>query len=643
MSYKFSHVEDPNDPAALRKAVERIELGKPASLGGRLREASNISRTFDIFTIHTPPDVTQNTRIIAVLGILQNDAALHLNGWFLSDFIAFHHLLRRCTKSQKWLHCLDLASLIRQHTRYLHGSPFLERKVVLNDERLECAQNAKDGHVLTEVKPANLRLDFKKEVRAQCSQAAKAEPPENVLILIFGHGELKKKGIEIGSGRALEPAHLQSEMKGTNAKVTLLTTACYSGGWTCYPQFNISLMAAAGEKNVSRSWAKSGSSGRACGSMYTSAIIDKLIYNSATGRSVIDQRDEDDEEKPLTEQQEETYTAFASSVYYSLLNGIDRRGMEHQFSFGAQDDAWGMCWRERTGIPLDHYKNRWDELQDWPKDQTLHPGDPQNRNPNVTREEEAEWAELKAQDKGKNVWDPSKMHHRYEAVGSTTGTILGKRKTSGLYGGTDTGLEHVVRSLGKQYLDSYKGNDDTGNDGGLHGLLFAIFAGKERDPLRLEEAHQALQYRMEQMTKADEYLEIMDIPPPKGKACHEYDTNKVQAEVGSAFSAMIELVIDREIIFPDPIRSQGRPFYKGDYYLVAAFHHAKASKKVMIEKLDALAARLHQEVEDWKEVSKQAPGLTSKRQKLFTSLGVALGNMSPTKRQSRGMSVIEGA
>ena len=608
-----------------------MELGIAASFGGHLTEASNISRTFDIFTTHTPLDVTQNTRIIAVLGILQNDAAPDLNGWFLSDFIAFHHLLRRCTKSQTWLHCLDLASLIDRHTRYLHGSPFLERKVVLDDERLKSAQNSNDGHVLTEVKPANLRLDFQKEVRAHCSQAAKAEPPENVLILIFGHGELKKKGIEIGSGRALESAHLQSEVKGTDANVTLLTTACYSGGWTCYPQFNVSSMTAAGEKITSRSWVKSGSSGRACGSLYTSAIIDKLLYNRATGRSVIDQRDEDDEEKPLTEQQEETYSAFVSSIYHSLLNGIDRRGMEHHFTFGAQDDAWRMCWRERTGIPLDHYKDRWDELQEWPKDQTPHPGDPQSRNPNLTRGKEAEWAKLKAQDKGKNVWDPSKMHHRYEAVGSTTGTILGKRKTSGLYGGTDTGLEHVVRSLGKQYLDSYKGNDDTGNDGGLHSLLFSIFAGEERDPLRLEEAHQALQYRMEQMTKADEYLEIMDLPPPKGKACHEYDTNKVQAEVGSAFSAMLQLLIDREIIFPDLVVSQGRPFYKGIYYLVAAFHDAKASKKVMIEKLDALAARLEQEVEDWKEVSRQAPGLTTKRQKLLASLGVASGDMFPTR------------
>ena len=64
--------------------------------------------------------------------------------------------------------------------------------------------------------------------------------------------------------------------------------------------------------------------------------------------------------------------------------------------------------------------------------------------------------------------------------------------------------------------------------------------------------------------------------------------------------------------------------------------------RIMVEKRDALAAILEHEVEDWEEVSKRAPGLTSKRQKLFASLRVALGNKSPTKRQSRGMSLIEG-
>ena len=50
-------------------------------------------------------------------------------------------------------------------------------------------------------------------------------------------------------------------------------------------------------------------------------------------------------------------------------------------------------------------------------DQTLHPGDPMNRDPSVTKEQEAEWANLKAADAGRNIFYPS----------NTAGSDLGKR------------------------------------------------------------------------------------------------------------------------------------------------------------------------------------------------------------------------
>ena len=60
------------------------------------------------------------------------------------------------------------------------------------------------------VKHPNPRMEFKDDVRCQCSQAAKAGPPEDVLILNIVHEELNKKGIEIGSGRVLEYADLRT-------------------------------------------------------------------------------------------------------------------------------------------------------------------------------------------------------------------------------------------------------------------------------------------------------------------------------------------------------------------------------------------------------------------------------------------------
>ena len=55
-----------------------------------------------------------------------------------------------------------------------------------------------------------------------------------------------------------------------------------------------------------------------------------------------------------------------------------------------------MCWRDRVEIPLEALRSQQEKLQDWPRDQTLHPGDVMNRDPNVTKEKEAEHARMVA-------------------------------------------------------------------------------------------------------------------------------------------------------------------------------------------------------------------------------------------------------
>ena len=637
---KFSHGDDPNDAGMLQKALAKISFGKPESFGGQFRDQSKSSRTFAMFATHHVPDITKDTQIVAVLGVAQDEAAPGDSGWFLSDFMAFHHLFRKATTNQKWLHCLDLELLVKAHTKYLHGNPFQERKVVLDKSRLTSAHNSKDGHALKRMKPTSLRLDFKKAIREACAEAAKSKEPGNVLIMMFGHGHASTKGVHIGLGarNIVQTSAMKAEIKNLNVKVTLLSTACYSGGWTCHPDLNISTMTAASHMTKSKSWAKSGSLGPACGSIFATAIIDKLTHNGATGRSIMDPVDEAGEEEPLTESVEETFVEFGRSVYETLLDGLDRRGMEHGFSFGAQDDAWEMCWRERTGIPLENFKRRWDELPDWPSDVTLHPGDPQNRDPNVKSEQSAEFLQLRASDQGKRVWDPSKSFQPdYEATGSI---VPKKRKTSGLYGGTDTALYKVVCALGEQYIASDQGNEDTAADGPIHRSLFRIMNGMEKDPLELEKTQRALQYRMESMSQADEYLEFMGVPSPEGVECHDFNTSQVPNKLGdSKYEAMIGLFADRPVLFPEPLLEQGHAFDKGKLYVMAAFHEAGLKKAQVIEKLDELATRQHEELETWKEVSKRGEGVTSKRQKLFNALGVALGNMSPQKRRSRGMSL----
>ena len=165
-------------------------------------------------------------------------------------------------------------------------------------------------------------------------------------------GDADRKTLKIGEFKSATKAFITS--------ITLITTSCYSGGWTCNPQLNLSTMTAAGNKNVSLSWRFSASTGRACGSMFTTVLVQKLTEVGATDKSLGGEV----EDEHLTEHQEEIYADFTGTVHEHLLKGVNPRGYEHQLSFGVQDDAWTMCWRERTGIPLGQFKERWNTLED---------------------------------------------------------------------------------------------------------------------------------------------------------------------------------------------------------------------------------------------------------------------------------------
>ena len=146
------------------------------------------------------------------------------------------------------------------------------------------------------------------------------------------------------------------------------------------------------------------------------------------------------------------------------------------------------------------------------------------------------------------------------------------------------------------------------------------------------------------MSAADKYLQMIGTVAPKGQLCCEYDIYSVRKAVGEVkYSTMNRLILDRDILFPRPIEGQGRPFPKGRQYLVAAFHHARIPKDIVVGKLDALVATLDQTLEENKEMAKHDPEVRSKRRRLFQAFGVAVENMSPSKRLSRGFSLTGSA
>ena len=630
--YKFSHAEDPNDPHALRKRLAKLEIGKPETSGGYFHDDSNKNVVYEQFNIHTPPDVTQKTRIVAILGINPANAQPDEDGWLVSDFLAFWHLLHGLTDKQSWFHALDLKALVDTHEQYLHGNPYKSRKVVLDKDILERVQSGPNALQKIKFDQNNMKRTFMRQVKEDCQAAEKAG--EHVLLLMFGHGVKELNGIELGEGYAkvLKFKEFQSAISKTTAKVTLLTTHCYAGGWTCNPDINISAITAAGEDRPSLSWRFSGSSGRACGSMFTTAVIEKLMRDSAAKNKKLDD--------PETDEQEESIAELSKVVHEILLSDVDRRGHVHDMTFRAQDDTWSMCWRERTGIPLGRFEERWNQLPDHDADATLLPGDPFNRDPHVTDEQRARYLEQEKLDKEQNRQDSRPEFGRYEAVGSA----LGKRKPSTLFGGSLESMIRLVSVRGAEYLNCYKGNDDTGDDGALHNMIRLIQSGQITGEPLVQEVLNSIEYRMNQMSTADKYLNMMDVPAPDGQQCHEYDTNKVLDQVGEKkYGSIQQMIFDRCILFPLPMKQQGRPFYKGNIYLIAAFHHANMPKDTVAEKLKELTAFLDRNLEQEVESLKRDPEVRKKRQRVYRAFGKAWDSVSPTKRRSRGLSLTGAA
>ena len=642
---KFSGAEDPNDPIALQRSIQGLNLDRPPNpkgFGGVFSDPANKGSEYASFNTHTPPDITGNTRVIAVLGITTSDASPGetFSGWMLSDFFAFWHLFNGTTTAQTWYHCLDLDSLIGSHTRYLHGNPYKTRKVVLDADILKKVRSSK--FPLTYNPENTLCSIVKQKIKQECQAAHTSN--ENVLVLMFGHGDAENKGIQLGKSYRCTLKVKDLAVKNVKARITVLTTHCYGGGWTCNPHVNMSTLTAAGSDVGSLSWRKSGSSGRHAGSMYATAIIRKMMEVGEARRPLGPKLDDDGEEEEATEEQAkeqaESFAEFSRSVYRILLQDVDRRGYEHEITFGAQDDAWAMCWRERTGFPLADYSERWNGLSDWEADRTLHPGDPLNRDPSVTEQQREEYLKLEAEAKGKKVWRTTPSG-RLELVGS----VLGKRQrqTSGLYGGTHEGLRSVVVRQAQEYLESYKGSEDSGPDAAVHGLLGMILEGRANSEEDLERALRMIQYRMNSMSTADDYLEFMDIPAPSGLPCHDYDTGRAADEVPRAKAeGIFQLIYERKVLFPKPIiEEQGRGFQKPVHYLAVAFHQAKTSREDVVKKLDELAAILDQSIEATTDNLTRDPEIKPKRQRLFQAFGERLGSLSPKKRRTRGHSLSE--
>jgi hypothetical protein len=79
---------------------------------------------------------------VAVCGVTDVDGCCDPteDGWFLSEFFALNYLLRDACAAQTWVAAHSPEYLVERYGEYLHGNPFLDRRVVLSKELLQSDQ-----------------------------------------------------------------------------------------------------------------------------------------------------------------------------------------------------------------------------------------------------------------------------------------------------------------------------------------------------------------------------------------------------------------------------------------------------------------------------------------------------------------------
>ncbi|CAM1507528.1 Fc.00g071690.m01.CDS01 [Cosmosporella sp. VM-42] len=526
------------------------------------------------FVSDTVPEIYDNTIIVAAThpNIKRGDPKD--DGWFLSDFYAFNYLLKGLGSSQIWLTAADPRKLLAAYPMYLHGNPFQDRKVVLNNDLL----NNDELTPVTIVQPAYMIDRFLQEVRTASEIAKRQEAP--LLLLVFCHGKddfsfvldngNREKGISITRLKeAIEPG----------CRVTLVSTACHSGGWAVRKTknpFPLNATVLSASDDVSNAWQTSRSiSSRACGSVFATALIRSLTsaaspllnhINDAQESSSLqlDQPDslQPDEPNPL---QTMTYNAFCQSILNTCRDEVHRLWYEQQFTFSAQDDAWDYSWPGRTGIPLGYFEQRWNALPTFPYDgssdssQTKLHLDPDPNNPYF-----------------KGDVGPSRIGGA-EIMDQMTRSICQNRVT------------HMARLL----LQTCPGDWNKGWGPCWGGTLRKTVAGEEisDDDWDMGEA---IRFQWELALLADHIVQLFGLPVPNQQTCIMWDSDewRHRARFRTPRYQTNQLEMFHHLTghkFPPwPTKSQGPPFYRAAYYVAAAIVEADLPHDESIAKADQL-------------------------------------------------------
>ncbi|KGO46330.1 hypothetical protein PEX1_022430 [Penicillium expansum] len=523
---------------------------QPLAKGGHARMPDRLPSTFISSTV---PCVSENTVILAATHPTVSTACPKDDGWFISDFYAFNYLFKGLGMDQTWITAADPRKLVEKYGPYLHGNPYEDRKVCLDKDMLDQQQITP----VTLVRSSEMIDRVLSEAKRASELAKRHEAP--LLLLFFCHG-LPNHHLLLDDGtshKGLSIVNLKGVLE-PDVRMTLVSTACYSGGWITTPELNHTAMTAAGgEDNLadgtSNAWCVSQSIGRSCGSVFVSTLLETLSSATSplleepgldTSLSDPQQSLQPDDPNSL---QTLSYNSFCDSVWSTCEDRITRLSNFQNFKFCAQNDAWEYSWTGRTGIPLSHFRDRWDGLKSYPYQGPSDIRDLRNPHPkNKTFLEQG----------------PNKTASANQVVDEMTGHIAHGR----------------LKGMARIFHQTCPGEWDRGKDVGFGGTLRAFY---ERDEYqeRAPMFEAAIRFRWEAALLADYILELFDLPAPSKEICIMWNrflwikhSRETMPNLEARWPKMYNSLSGH---FKTPcLREQGPPFYRPLHYLVAALLEA---------------------------------------------------------------------
>lgn len=519
------------------------------------------------FTDTNLPDVQDNSHIIGLCGVNDwpDSKGIHaadpsLDGWMLSDFYLLNHLFRGVAKSQAWFTCLDPSIMVERYGEFAHGNCYGSRRVVLDRDQLP------DMVTLKIERPDDLIGKFLTYFRARCQIALSAN--ESILLCVFCHGDELTHGLHIGGSDEEGPllsvdeiASILSEFDGV--QICLLMTSCFSGGWTITPKLRdfrnrsrATVMTAAGATEVSESWPRTTSLGRACGSLYVSALI-KVLEEEST---------KEHEQKQSSSQTTEDFfdvemdtKQFAAAITTQLLDVIDPRfGTTHKHKFEVQDDQWSSLYHERTGIPLSHYQARLEQLRVIPPRPLL----------DMRMDRSRSTLEIEA-------WEDTHPDAPLAVIAASN------------YGGSMHAVRVALQKSALKYIKSHPGRDSLAPNHRAHGLIRdAIENPHKLSQLAWIDLWDTLHYRLGSLQLAENLADRLGLHAP-GVALwdkSDWDVKNVSTGLYDKAAVYWKIILDAGL-FPTAPNSRKR-YDKPPWYLAAMCVESGLSESELRSRLE---------------------------------------------------------